>query len=144
MHLFVLVESLPDGHKQFKEWLEGQQFSTGGHPIAREVKLYDITVVKTDAQKFVDQIVPLEEHRVTSPWKIPVFGRLLKKIFPIQDVEDMRNVSKEKIANAKHISEVTSYVAPGNGHGPGHKHWVHAYIIGKMDDDFDETGVEML
>jgi len=140
MHLFVLVESLPDGHEQWKNWISSVEFSTGGHPVCREIRLYDINCKSSDVQFMVNKLMLTEVDILhdDSSKSMESMAELATEMLPIDSIKDLKIEAKQKIEEGK-IGELI----PGS-YNDRKRHWVHTFLIGKVDDNFDKTGVEMI
>ena len=136
MHLIILAEAIERNHERFKAWMTNHQFTTGGHPIIREIKLYDINIKESDLPRFMDMLIPSEvnfahEGKILGS-KFSFLTRIVSKFLPIKSLE------KEKADARKRIKDGTS------AHQPEPWDWFYLYIIGKMDDGYDKFSVEKI
>jgi len=129
MHLIVLAEALPQTHRKFIEWLESLQHSTGGHPVVREIKLYDITFKESDQERYLKMLLRYESAGHVGMDKLELLGRIVRRLFKIEDL------TKEKQRILKNMGPRTKQNLPFKGG------WIYLYIIGKIKDPYKD-GVE--
>lgn len=130
MHLIVVAEATSIEHARFKEWLDSRVLSTGAHPVAREIKLYDLIVPESDEENFTKVLLQNENAGHIGVNKLDKVAKLIRMFGSIEDIKNKDKIKKE-------IKENPSKDAYYKG-------FPYIYIIGKMKDEYRKDGGEMI
>lgn len=80
MHVIFAVETLPERHKKFIEWLRARRYKlnkTIQRPFVREIRLYDINIREPNLKEFISDLKTFEYGDFQLNDKLVKYSRFL-------------------------------------------------------------------